>query len=187
MHGELTNLRAIERADIPLVHAWLNDAAVMRGWGWSAPCRSLHDVATQVEGWLALEAALGRPAALIGETLAGEPIGLVVLQLERAEAHAAELSLLIGDPARWGQGFGKDLLETVLDAACGGWGLHRIAVRVEADNSRALTLYQRQGFQVEGRLREAAFLDGEFQDLVILGLLAPDWLATTAARTEHRT
>lgn len=181
MLGELTNLRAIERSDIPCVHAWMNDATVMRGWGWSAPCRSLHDVATQVEGWLAQEVTLGRPAALIGETLAGEPIGLIVLMLERAEAHAAELSLLIGDPTRWGSGLGSDLLETVLDAAFGGWGLHRIGIRVEASNSRALALYQGRGFQVEGRLREAAFLDGRRQDVVLLGLLAPEWLAPSAA------
>jgi RimJ/RimL family protein N-acetyltransferase len=175
--GEHVNLRAVERGDAPLIHRWLNDPAVMRGWGFSAPARSLQSIAQEVEGWLAEESALGRPAALIAETLEADPLGLVVLRVDRPEARSVELSLLVGNPARWGEGFGADILETALGACFGGWGLHRVGVRVEADNERALRLYRRFGFQVEGRLRHAAFLDGRHADLLLLGLLAPEWAA----------
>ena len=47
----------------------------------------------------------GRPEALIAESLAGDPIGLVVLRVDRPEARSVELSLLV-DAGRWGQGFG---------------------------------------------------------------------------------
>jgi RimJ/RimL family protein N-acetyltransferase len=175
--GELVNLRAIERADTPVVHRWLNDPLVMRGWGLSAAARSLQDAARDVEDWLAQEATLGRPAALIAETLAGEPVGLVVLRVDRPEARSLELSLLVGDPAQWGQGLGADILEAILDACFGGWGVHRLGVRVEEGNERALALDRRFGFLPEGRLRQAAFRDGHHADILLFGLLASEWRA----------
>ncbi|MBA3449678.1 MAG: GNAT family N-acetyltransferase [Chloroflexia bacterium] len=174
--GEDINLRAVERQDAPFVHRWLNDPVVMRGWGWSAPARSLHDVTHQVESWLTEESALGRAAALVAETLDGDPVGLIVLRVERSEARSIEASLLV-DAACWGRGFGTDILETLLDACFDGWGVHRIGVRVEAGNARAMALYRRHGFREEGRLREAAFRDGQHADILLFSLLAPEWAA----------
>jgi RimJ/RimL family protein N-acetyltransferase len=183
--GELVNIRAIEREDAPVVHRWLNDPVVMRGWGWSAPAVSRQEVATQIEGWLTQEAAQGRPAALISESLAGDTLGLIVLRVDRPEAHSVELSLLVGDPMGWGQGVGTDMLRTILDACFSGWGLHRLGVRVEAGNERALALYRRCGFREEGRLRQAAYLDGQHADIVLLALLAPEWETLSASAADN--
>jgi RimJ/RimL family protein N-acetyltransferase len=55
--------------------------------------------------------------------------------------------------------------------------VHRIGVRVEEGNERALALYRRLGFKEEGRLREAAFRNGEHEDVLLLGQLAAEWAA----------
>ena len=174
--GEMINLRAVERQDVPLIHRWFNDSVVMNGWGWSAPARSMHTLAGQVDDWLAREIAFDRPEALIAESLAGDPIGLVIVRIDRPEAHSVELSLLV-DADRWGQGFGVDIMQTTLEACFDGWGLHRIGVRVEESNERALALYRRLGFEEEGRLREAAFRDGRHGDVLLFSLLAEEWSA----------
>ena len=172
--GETINLRAVEREDVPLIHRWFNDPVVMDGWGWSAPARSMHNVAGQVEDWLAREIAFGWPEALIAESLAGDPIGLVVVHVDRPEARSVELSLLV-DPDHWGQGFGIDVIQTTLEACFDGWGIHRVGVRVEEGNERALALYRRLGFKEEGRLRQAAFCDGRHADVLLFSLLAGEW------------
>jgi RimJ/RimL family protein N-acetyltransferase len=172
--GETINLRAVERHDVPLIHRWFNDPVVMNGWGWSMPARSIQHVASQVEEWLARETAFGRPEALIAESLAGDPIGLVIVRVDRPEARSVELSLLV-DADRWGEGFGSDVMETTLEACIAGWGIHRIGVRVEADNERALALYRRLGFTEEGRSRQAAFRDGRYGDVLLFSLLAEEW------------
>jgi len=174
--GETINLRAVERHDVPLIHRWFNDPVVMDGWGWSAPARSMQHVAEQVEEWLARETALDRPEALIAESLAGDSIGLVVVRVDRQEARSVELSLLV-DADHWGQGFGMDLMQTILEACFAGWGVHRIGVRVEEGNARALALYRRLGFTEEGRLRQAAFRDCRHADVLLLGQLAAEWAA----------
>jgi RimJ/RimL family protein N-acetyltransferase len=174
--GETINLRAVERRDAPLLYRWCNDPVVMDGWGWSAPARSMQTVTAQVEDWLAREIVFGRPEALIAESLAGDPVGLIIVRTDRPEARSVELSLLV-DADHWGQGFGFDITETTLEACFNGWGVHRIGVCVEEGNVRALALYRRLGFKEEGRLRQAAFRDGRYADVLLFSLLADEWSA----------
>jgi RimJ/RimL family protein N-acetyltransferase len=53
--------------------------------------------------------------------------------------------------------------------------LHRIDLRVLAFNERAIRCYRKCGFVVEGRLRDAALVDGERHDDLIMGLLASEF------------
>jgi len=182
IRGERVDLRPVERTDAAALHGWLNDPAVMRGWGTSAAAVSSTEVQRQIEGWLADEAMQGRPTALVIETPApeSEAVGLIVLRGDRPEARSVELSLLIGDSERWGEGLGTDALQTTLDACFAAWNLHRVWLRAEAWNNRAHRLYARCGFVAEGTLREAAFLDGRFEDVLLFGILAAEWAASAS-------
>ena len=98
------------------------------------------------------------------------------MRVDRPEARSVELSLLV-DADHWGQGFGMDMMQTILEACFAGWGIHRIGVRVEEGNERALALYHRLGFKEEGRLRQAAFRDGRTTDVLLFGQLVAEWAA----------
>ena len=50
--------------------------------------------------------------------------------------------------------------------------LHRLAADVFAHNEASRRVLEKAGFTEEGALREAAFVDGEYRDLVRYGLLA---------------
>jgi putative acetyltransferase len=51
-------------------------------------------------------------------------------------------------------------------------GLHRIGLSVIADNKRAIRLYQKLGFEIEGAMRDAYFgEDGEYHDELVMGLI----------------
>ena len=174
IRGDRTNLRAVERGDDRLLHGWLNDPTVMAGWGLPDPAVSLAEVQRRIEGYLAEESDLGRPTCLIVETLEGEAVGLVILSRYQAEAASTELSLLIGDPDRWGQGLATDALQATLDACFDAWNLHRVWLRAEADNARAHRLYARCGFTHEATLRHATYRAGEYVDVLLYGLLRGD-------------
>lgn len=62
-----------------------------------------------------------------------------------------------------GQGVGSALLRATLEAAAAK-GLRRVELVVRADNTAAIALYERHGFELEGRLRDYLALDGATYD-----------------------
>jgi len=63
----------------------------------------------------------------------------------------------------------------MLDFAFNQLRLHRIATYVHATNTPSLGLVERLGFIDEGRLREACYYNGQYDDVNIVGLLDAEW------------
>jgi RimJ/RimL family protein N-acetyltransferase len=82
----------------------------------------------------------------------------------------AALAIGIDDPAYLGKGYGAEAIRLALTHAFGS-GLHRVSLRVLASNARAIGCYRKCGFVEEGREREAAFVNGAWQDDIVMGLL----------------
>lgn len=53
-------------------------------------------------------------------------------------------------------------------------GLQRVELDVMASNQKAIGLYQKFGFQIEGTKRKARFLDGSYEDIITMGLLTEE-------------
>jgi RimJ/RimL family protein N-acetyltransferase len=83
-----------------------------------------------------------------------------------AHAHAAVLGMGLLPEYR-GQGIGLALLEATLRHAR-LLGLVRVELTVHADNLRAIALYERVGFHIEGTKRDAVFIDGVYKDVVMM-------------------
>ena len=62
-----------------------------------------------------------------------------------------------------GAGVGAALLRNARQWAS-GHGLHRLELTVMAHNHRAISLYERMGFSLEGRRKECLIFDGQFTD-----------------------
>ncbi len=82
--------------------------------------------------------------------------------------HVADLAIGVHDEAQ-GIGVGKALMQALMDAADRWLDLHRIELRVFADNDGAARLYRCFGFVEEGRLRDYAFRDGTYVDALVMG------------------
>ena len=87
-------------------------------------------------------------------------------------------TLLIGilDPDSLGKGIGTEAMRLVAAHAFDTLKLNRIFVRVISYNERAVAAYEKLGFKVEGRLREAAFIGGTYYDDLMMGLLAREFV-----------
>lgn len=171
IRGEFLNLRAIDRYDDETLYLWFNDPRVMRGWAEPDPIVSRSEVQRRIEGWLAEEAELGRPTAVMAVDLNGEPVGLAILSLASWQDRSVELSFLIGEPDRWNEGLGSDLVTVVVDTCFSTWNFERVVARSEAFNERAHRLLRRCGFVEEARLREARFMEGAYHDILVFGCL----------------
>jgi RimJ/RimL family protein N-acetyltransferase len=69
------------------------------------------------------------------------------------------------------QGIGSALMARAIEWAKSTRLVTRIELNVFVRNEMAIHLYEKFGFQVEGRRRRAVYLDGEFVDDYIMALL----------------
>jgi len=56
-------------------------------------------------------------------------------------------------------------------------GLHRLQIETLADNEAMIAAAAANGFQHEGTLRRSSWVDGDFADDAIYGLLDGEWMA----------
>lgn len=47
----------------------------------------------------------------------------------------------------------------------------KISLSVRKDNARGIALYKKCGFETEGILKNETYIDGEFFDIVVMGLV----------------
>jgi RimJ/RimL family protein N-acetyltransferase len=186
IHGDLVTIRAVDRHDDQTIWRWFNDPAVMRGWGLPDPLLSRTEVQRRIEEWLDEEAKLGRPVASLALDLTEEPVGLAILSRLSPRHRSVELSFLVGDPVRWDEGFGRDIVALLVDTCALTWNLERIVARSEGFNERAHRLLRSCGFVEEARLREARYIEGSYHDILVFGWLRSDHSTPVSGRDVQR-
>ncbi|WP_312674287.1 GNAT family N-acetyltransferase [Microbacterium sp.] len=102
----------------------------------------------------------------------GAHIGEVVLSDLDEENRSAGFRIALAGPQWFGAGYGTEATRAVLRHAFDAVGLHRVELEVYAFNPRAQRAYEKAGFVVEGRRREALRWDGEWVDAIVMGILA---------------
>lgn len=102
----------------------------------------------------------------------GVPVGNIGLFIEPnlRRRHAAHIGMGVHD-AYAGRGIGHALMSAALDLADNWLNLTRVELTVYTDNERAIRLYRRCGFEVEGTFRHYAFRDGEMVDALAMARL----------------
>jgi putative acetyltransferase len=96
----------------------------------------------------------------------GEVVGSIGLETSPTRLrmrHVGSIGMAVRDDWQ-GKGVGTALMEAVLDLADNWLNLERLELRVYVDNSGAVALYKKFGFEVEGTHRRLAFRNGEFVD-----------------------
>ena len=151
-----------------------NDIQVMQRW--------LADAAT----WRLLDATAGatRPSTphafdniyFLVYLLSGKrPIGHAALFDVRRAAGEAWLSIGLGRPEYWDEGYGVDAIHVALHHAFGDMDLQRVRLGVFDYDARALRSYEAAGFAIEGRMLQEARRDGRMKAGVYMGLTREDW------------
>jgi RimJ/RimL family protein N-acetyltransferase len=90
------------------------------------------------------------------------------------------LHLGIGDSRDWRKGIGTQVVDLLLDYAFNELNLYRLSAIIPEYNAGALRLFEKAGFLLEVRRRQALNRDGRRWDLLMHGLLREDWEARNA-------
>jgi RimJ/RimL family protein N-acetyltransferase len=178
LRGEKVTLRPLERDDLKTLHALHAanvDLVLLADGEWSP--ESLMAREKQFDKGLDEE-----DASRFAIEADGKVIGSVGLHPWHGH-RAGNVSLGIGiyDPAYLGKGYGRDALNVFLDWCFRIQNYRRVGLSTGANNERALRAYRACGFIEEGRRRQHEYVNGEYEDEVILGLLRRDWEARQPA------
>jgi RimJ/RimL family protein N-acetyltransferase len=169
IHGKRVVLRPIERDDLPRYTQWLNDPVVLQYFGPIFPLSLAEE-----EQWYSnmLQDASVRNFAIEFE---GQHIGGAGFSQIDGRNACAQVGLFVGLPALWDQGLGYDVLHTLVRFGFEQMNLNRISLSVLAENERAVHLYEKLGFEHEGRWRQAEFRHGRYHDLLWMSVLREEW------------
>lgn len=119
---------------------------------------------------------------LIAITESGEVIGVLAFNggRRRATRHAGDFGVSVSRAWR-DQGVGTALIRHMMAWAANGGIITRIGLTVMTHNERAIHVYQKLGFEIEGRMRAALFKEGRYIDVYAMSRLLMDAPTPTEA------
>ena len=140
--GRLVVLRPITDGDTDCIVAWRNTPSVMQNFIFREPFTpEMH------RHWLATKVATGQVVQYIIEDKAtGQAVGSVYYRDVDQANHSAEYGIFIGEPAARGKGFGTETARLFTQFGFETLGLHRISLRLLAENLPARRSYEKAGF-----------------------------------------
>ncbi|MEK6753691.1 MAG: GNAT family protein [Chloroflexota bacterium] len=178
IYGKRLRLRAVEREDVAKFHEWINDPEVTRGLALYLPMSM-----TDEENWfnslekrdqkekpLSIEVRRGKGWKLIGNC--------AVFGIDLVNSHA-ELGIMLGEKSEWNKGYGSEVMSLLVRHCFETLNLNRAFLRVYTENIRAVRSYEKAGFVLEGRLREAVYKFGKYDDVLIMSVLRSEWMSQT--------
>jgi RimJ/RimL family protein N-acetyltransferase len=181
LRGERVTLRPIERDDLKRLHELMTanvDLVLLSHGSWEP--WSL--VAMEKEYDKRLEEPDKSEFVIEAD---GKVIGEIDLhRWKNRRAGSASFGVSIFDPEYLGKGYGREAVDLLLDWAFRIQNFRRIGLTCLATNERAIRSYEAVGFVHEGRQRQAEYCDGQYVDVVSMGILRPEWEARHAAKAQ---
>jgi RimJ/RimL family protein N-acetyltransferase len=174
IYGAKIRLRAYEGSDVPHFYEWVNDPEVTSGLALYLPI-SKEAEDRWFEG-LAQRDEHERPFAIdVREGQNWKLIGNCAVFGIDWRIRSGELGIMIGDKGAWNRGYGTEAIRLLTAHCFDTLNLNRVQLKVYAGNGRAQRAYQKAGFVEEGRLRQASFKQGEYDDVIVMSVLRSDW------------
>ena len=128
----------------------------------------------QQDKWYQSLADTSKQFYIIEEPIQSVPIGIIKVdeidQLNRSLRVGADIAR-----AHRGQGYGTKTYRMLLEFCFHHLNAHRVWLEVLESNSVGIALYKKIGFKEEGRLREAVFRNGIYQDCVVMSILESEY------------
>jgi RimJ/RimL family protein N-acetyltransferase len=105
-------------------------------------------------------------------TASDELVGFARLGL--AGVKAAKLGYAIRAD-RWGKGYATDAARRMITFGFEDLGLHRISAAVGPDNTASISVVEKLGMQLEGRIRDHVFTNGAWRDSLLYSVIENEW------------
>jgi RimJ/RimL family protein N-acetyltransferase len=171
--GGLVALRRPRPDDLAGVVRWYRDPEIARLTRYQTRPMSQAEIERFFQYRMLAPDAL---AYTIVEQPRGRQIGFTTFSSLDPDNGSVLFHITIGERDAWDRGLGTETTQLMLQHAFERLALHRVGLTVFSYNQRAIRAYEKAGFRVEGRLRDAIMRDDRYFDEVQMGVLASEWL-----------
>ncbi len=117
-----------------------------------------------------------RKYLLVIEDRQKELLGYIHLNIKSFINAEAEITYCL-QKKYWGQGLGSEAVRAVLKYSFEKLHLHRVFARIDEENVKSAALLKKNGFVYEGKLRQDAFMKGQWRDSLIFSVLSHEFLS----------
>jgi RimJ/RimL family protein N-acetyltransferase len=165
----MITLREISREDIPAINRWRGDPIVSDGVGGPRRFIGLDVDLKWYDDYLARRGSEVRCAVCLADS--AELVGMVSLtRIDYVHRHA-EFHIIIGERASQNRGLGTAAARAMVRHGFDDLNLHRIYVSILQSNISSIRTCEKTGFRREGIIREGAYKNGRYHDVLLMGLL----------------
>lgn len=168
LDGEQVTLRPVTEADHAFLRRGWNHPEVRPGFGAASPWTA-GDVADYVE-----EFSDGDDKEIFLICADDEPVGEAFLFALNEQRGTVELGYWV-IPEHQGNGYASETVDLLVEYCFAERRLHKIDARVLAFNDGSRRVLEKAGFEPEGCRRDEFYVDGEYVDADLYGLVADDW------------
>lgn len=160
-------LRPMTREDTDDIVRWRNTDAVRKNFIYQKLfTRESH------EHWIDTMVDTGKVVQMIiCECGTHRGVGSVFVRDIDPEHHKGEYGIFIGESSARGKGYGTAAARLMIQYAFTELSLHRLFLRVFADNGQAIGSYEKAGFVREAYLKDDVCINGEYRDIVLMAIL----------------
>lgn len=166
MEGQDIYLRLMNEGDTDNIVKWRNSDFVRRNFIYQKPfTREGH------ENWVRTMIDTGKVIQFIICTKDERPIGSVYLRDIDRIHHKAEYGIFIGERDALKKGYGTQAAKLIITYAFEKLKLHKLMLRVLAENEQAKRSYEKAGFIQEAYLKDEVFLEGQYKDVIYMAVI----------------
>lgn len=176
VEGRKARLRPVIKDDLPFFVQWLSDLDINK---WLALPLSGHPSSLEEEQqWFERTMLDSFQLVWSTETKEGTLLGNIALHPSVIRPDSAEIGLFIGNKSLWNQGYGTDVVQTLLGHAFQHMGLRRVYLHTDVENHGAHRCFEKSGFRREGLVKEyrRRWYDARFIDGVLMAILAGEFV-----------
>lgn len=178
--GALVYLRALGSADVPRWAAWFNDSDVTRQMNKG---QFPNTEGQQSEVLERLQRSRTDLQFGIATASADELIGIIgIHRIDWTHRHG-DVSVVIGEADHRGKGIAVETIGLVVAHGFEKLNLHKLTAGMWATNVGSRRSFEKNGFVLEGTLRESFWCEGRWVDEIRLGLLRSEWGNTAGGET----
>ncbi len=98
-------------------------------------------------------------------------IGNIKIDSINRNHNYASLGIMIGEKSYWGKGYGTEAIKLVVKYCFDNLKMHKIIAYVSCLNFATFKAFEKAGFSLEGRMKEKEFIDGNYCDELIYGIV----------------